>query len=36
MNQQEVRSKYYLRSDVFHPESVYFFSFLQKRYLVLW
>ncbi|MCB6650048.1 hypothetical protein [Bacteroides salyersiae] len=36
MSQQEIRSKYHLRSDVFHPESVYFFSFLQKRYLVLW
>ena len=36
MNQQEIRSKYYLHSSVFHPESVYFFSFLQKRYLVLW
>ena len=27
MNQQEIRSKQYLRSDVFHPESVYFFYF---------
>jgi hypothetical protein len=36
MSQQEIRSKYHLRSDVFHPESIYFFSFLQKRYLVLW
>ena len=32
MNQQEIRSKQYPRSDVFHPESVYFFYFLQKRY----
>ncbi|THG61882.1 methyltransferase [Bacteroides faecichinchillae] len=32
MNQQEIRSKYYLRSDVFHPESVSFFSLFQKRY----
>lgn len=32
MNQQEIRSKYYLHSDVFHLESTYFFSFLQKRY----
>ncbi|KAA5263543.1 methyltransferase [Bacteroides faecis] len=32
MNQQEIRSKYYLHSDVFHPESTGFFFFLQKRY----
>ena len=32
MNQQEIRSKYYLHSDVFHPETAGFFSFLQKRY----
>ena len=32
MNQQEIRSKYYLHSDVFHPESTTFFFFLQKRY----
>ena len=32
MNQQEIRSKQYLRSDVFHPDSVYFFYFLQTRY----
>lgn len=36
MNQQEIRSKYYLHSDVFHPELANFFSFLQKRYFVLW
>ena len=32
MNQQEIRSKYYLHSDVLHPETADFFSFLQKRY----
>ena len=32
MNQQEIRSKYYLHSDVLHPETAGFFSFLQKRY----
>ncbi len=33
MNQQEIRSKYYLHSDVFHPESANFFSFLQNDIL---
>ena len=32
MNQQEIRSKYYLHSDVLHLETADFFSFLQKRY----
>ena len=32
MNQQEIRSKYYLHSDVLHPETAGFFFFLQKRY----
>ncbi|RJU25900.1 methyltransferase [Bacteroides sp. AM54-2NS] len=32
MNQQEIRSKYYLHSDVFHPETKVFFSYFQKRY----
>ncbi len=37
MNQQEIRSKYYLHSDVFHPESTTFFFFFSKNdILVLW
>ena len=30
MNQQEIRSKYYLHSDVLHPESADFFFFSPK------
>ncbi|GFH87724.1 methyltransferase [Bacteroides acidifaciens] len=32
MNQQEIRSKYYLHSDVLHPEMAGFFFYFQKRY----
>ncbi|CAG9871678.1 methyltransferase [Bacteroides xylanisolvens] len=32
MNQQEIRSKYYLHSDVLHPETAGFFFYFQKRY----
>ena len=36
MNQQEIRSKYYLHSDAFHPETASFFSLSKNDILVLW